>query len=87
MTKSKKQWWENVFDEKYLDTYVDIVTPEFTAQQISFLLERLRLKEGAKILDLACGHGRHSIELARRGYKVTGLDFSKHFIELRQIFN
>lgn len=81
-TKSKKQWWEDLFDEKYLNTYVDIVTPGLTAQQISFLLARLQLKKGAEILDLACGHGRHAIGLARRGYKVTGLDFSKHFIDL-----
>lgn len=80
--RSKKQWWEDSFDEKYTNTYVDIVTPELTKQQIAFLLKRLQLKKGASILDLACGHGRHAIELARRGYKVTGLDFSKHFIEL-----
>ena len=81
-TKSKKQWWETLFDEKYLNTYVDTVTPELTKLQITFLLKRLQLKKGAEILDLACGHGRHAIELAKRGYKVTGLDFSKHFIDI-----
>lgn len=81
-TKSKTEWWETLFDEKYLKTYVDIVTPELTKQQITFLLKRLQLKKGAEILDLACGHGRHAIELAKRGYKVTGLDFSKHFIDI-----
>lgn len=80
--KFKKQWWATLFDERYLTTYVDIVTPELTTQQISFLLKRLQLRKGAEILDLACGHGRHAIELARRGYQVTGLDFSKRFIEL-----
>jgi len=82
MAKSKKQWWETLFDEKYLNTYVDIVTPELTEKQISFLLKCLQLKKGARILDLACGHGRHAIELARRGHNVTGLDFSKHFIDI-----
>ncbi|QQG42574.1 MAG: class I SAM-dependent methyltransferase [Candidatus Giovannonibacteria bacterium] len=82
MTKSKKQWWKTLFDEKYLKTYIDTVTPELTKRQIPFLLKRLQLKKGAEILDLACGHGRHAIELAKRGYKVTGLDFSKHFIDI-----
>ena len=82
MTKSKKQWWETLFDEKYLKTYVDTVTPELTKQQIPFLLKLLKPKKGAEILDLACGHGRYSIELAKRGYKVTGIDFSKHFIDV-----
>ncbi len=82
MAKSKKQWWATLFDEKYLKTYVDTVTPELTKQQIPFLLKYLQPKKGAEILDLACGHGRHSIELAKLGYKVTGLDFSKHFIDI-----
>ena len=82
MTKSKKQWWETLFNEKYLKTYIDTVTPELTKQQIPFLLKRLQPKKGAEILDLACGHGRHFIELAKRGYKVTGIDFSKHFIDI-----
>lgn len=80
--KPKKESWETLFDEKYLNTYIDTVTPELTAQQIPFLLEQLQIKKGDEILDLACGYGRHTIELARRGYKATGFDFSKHFIAL-----
>lgn len=82
MINPKNQWWENVFDEKYLNTYVDIVTPELTQKQIAFLRQHLQLKRGASILDLACGYGRHTIELARQGYQVIGLDYSKYFIEL-----
>lgn len=80
-TSSKEKWWQTAFDEKYLKTYVDILTPERTLKQIDLLLNRLRPKKGSKILDLACGHGRHSLELAKRGYDVTGLDYSKHFID------
>jgi len=78
----KGEWWATLSDKKYLSTYVDIVTPKLTAQQVSFLVKRLQLAEGAEVLDLACGYGRHAIELARRGCKVTGIDFSKRFIEL-----
>ncbi|MBN1147824.1 MAG: methyltransferase domain-containing protein [Anaerolineales bacterium] len=43
---------------------------------MDFLVEELRLPEGSSILDIGCGVGRHSVELARRGYKVTGVDIS-----------
>lgn len=76
---TKKEWWETAFDEKYLKTYVDIVTPKLTTQQILFLRKNLKLKRGTKILDLACGYGRHSIALAKHGYHVTGIDASEYF--------
>jgi len=41
----------------------------------------LKLKKGDKVLDLCCGHGRHSIELAKRGYNVTGQDINRLFLE------
>jgi D-alanine-D-alanine ligase len=77
----QKEWWRNIFNEKYLKTYIDTVTPERTIKEANFLLKNLNLKKKDKILDLACGYGRHSIELARRGYNVTGFDFSKYFLQ------
>ena len=80
----KKEWWKTFFDERYLKTYtdVDIISPAATAKQIPFLIKTLRLKKGAHILDLACGYGRHAIPFAKKGYKVTGVDFSGYFIRL-----
>jgi 2-polyprenyl-3-methyl-5-hydroxy-6-metoxy-1,4-benzoquinol methylase len=78
----RKEWWQKVFDDKYLKTYVDTVTPQLTQWQVSFIHKNLGLKKGAKIMDLACGHGRVSIELAKLGYQVTGLDYSKRFLEI-----
>lgn len=40
-------------------------------------MEKLELAPGARILDLACGQGRHAIPLAQHGYRVTGLDLSE----------
>ncbi len=78
----KQEWWQKIFDERYLKTYADMFPEKLTRLQINFLIKNLRLKKGAKILDLACGHGRHSIPLAKKGFDVTGLDYSKHFIKL-----
>ena len=54
---------------------------EDTGRQVDFLIEKLELKGNEKILDLACGFGRHSLELARRGYDVTGVDITSEYIE------
>lgn len=50
-------------------------------RQVDFLIEKLELKGNERILDLACGFGRHSLELARRGYDVTGVDITPEYIE------
>ena len=48
---------------------------------IDFLIKQLHLKGTEKILDLACGFGRHSLEFARRGYDVTGIDITPAYID------
>jgi len=53
---------------------------EETAAQVDFLLRHLHLPAGAKILDLACGFGRHALLLAQRGYSVTGVDITAAYI-------
>ena len=53
-----------------------------TAQEVAFLVDLLELPEGARILDVGCGPGRHAIELARRGYAVTGVDISRRFLDV-----
>ncbi|MEW6069848.1 MAG: class I SAM-dependent methyltransferase [Candidatus Thermoplasmatota archaeon] len=74
------EWWRKFFDK---DTE-RILFPEkrlkVTTKECDFIEEALNLPEHAKILDLACGIGRHSIELAKRGYNVTGLDYSTVFV-------
>ncbi len=53
---------------------------EDTKRQTDFVIEKLHLNGGEKILDLACGFGRHSLELARRGFSVTGVDITPAYI-------
>ncbi|KPL04221.1 MAG: hypothetical protein AMJ90_01710 [candidate division Zixibacteria bacterium SM23_73_2] len=52
-----------------------------TKKEVDLVLKLLKLKPKAKVLDLCCGYGRHSIELDQRGYQVTGYDLSKFFID------
>jgi len=73
--KRSKPWFEEVFDEDYLRT-LPFMRADQTLREVEFISDALRLGPGADILDIACGYGRHAIELVQRGYNVTGLDLS-----------
>lgn len=74
-------WFEEWFDSPlYEKLYVN--RDESEARQLVDFLERtLSLHTCSKILDLGCGRGRHSINLARKGYQVTGIDLSEQAIK------
>lgn len=71
------QWYRDFFDNLYLQVYQPFETPELVRQEVDFIIRALALPEGAKVLDLCCGQGRHSLELARRGFQVVGVDLSE----------
>lgn len=48
--------------------------------EIDNVISLLQLKSGAKVLDLCCGVGRHSLELAKKGFLVTGVDRTKRYL-------
>jgi len=73
--KRSKPWFEEVFDEDYLRT-LPFMRADQTLREVEFISDALRIGQGAEILDVACGYGRHAIELVQRGYNVTGLDLS-----------
>ena len=54
---------------------------EDTENQVDFIIKTLELIGSERILDLACGFGRHSLSLAKRGFSVVGIDITKAFIE------
>jgi SAM-dependent methyltransferase len=68
--------WKQFFDV-FAPHYVDEVFTRNTVAEVDFLEEVLGLLPGASVVDVGCGTGRHSVELARRGYRVTGADISQ----------
>ena len=82
MSDIPSDWFDGYFEEEWLDEIALHIPEERTRKEIDFVLERLELEPGARVLDVACGHGRHSLELARRGFRVTGVDLSPRSIEL-----
>ena len=54
---------------------------ENTSNEVDYLIDLCKLKGSERILDLACGYGRHALEFARRGYEVVGVDITEIYIE------
>lgn len=83
MIKVDQDWWKRHFTLDYYKTYVDFTSSQKTKDETSFLRKVLGLeKQKRKILDLGCGVGRHSIELANLGHSVTGIDYSSEYISI-----
>jgi D-alanine-D-alanine ligase len=75
-------WWRRIFNSMYLKTDADVVEDkQITCTEVDLFTGFLKLDPHMVILDLACGQGRHTLELARRGFKyVNGLDRSHYLI-------
>lgn len=71
-----KQWYEALF-ENYSHQYDNESFTQGTLGECDFIENEVNFNKEIRILDLGCGTGRHSIELTKRGYKVTGIDLSE----------
>ena len=74
--------WFEPLAEHMGSAYLRYSFTKGTVNEIDFLVSQLGLQPGARILDVGCGPGRHSHELARRGFLVHGIDISQAFIDL-----
>lgn len=79
MTEPASDWWRTWFGPQYLAIY-DAYLAERTPTEIDQLETLLKIRPPLRILDLPSGQGRHSVELARRGYQVTGVDLSPYLL-------
>jgi len=79
----KKDWWKQIFNAYYLKTDGDVVEDQkITEFEVNYFSKIMQFHPNHQILDLCCGQGRHSIELANRGFKnIFGLDRSRYLIQ------
>ena len=78
------EWFETFFQGLFVELWDRIMTPEMTAPEADYLQKTLAQSPGARLADIACGNGRHAIELSRRGCRVTAVDLSTEFRALGQ---
>lgn len=76
------EWYKDWFNsDEYLLVYKH--RNEADADKLLRLIfDNILIKQGSKILDAACGAGRHSIQLAQRGFDVTGFDLSDTLLKV-----
>lgn len=71
-----KKWYEILFDN-YGNQYDKESFAQGTMGECDFIEKELNYDKSLKIIDIGCGTGRHSIELTKRGYHMTGIDLSE----------
>ena len=76
MKKQMKQWYESFF-ENYAQKYDKECFVQGTLGECDFIEQEINRDKSLKIIDIGCGTGRHSIELVKRGYQITGIDLSE----------
>ncbi|MHC1705941.1 MAG: class I SAM-dependent methyltransferase [Bacteroidales bacterium] len=81
---TNKQWYESLF-ENYANKYENECFVQGTQGECDFIEQELNADKSLTILDVGCGTGRHSIELARRGYHITGIDLSQSMLDRARV--
>jgi len=74
----KNNWYQDFYTKFYFTYFHQKKDDVFqTKKEVDFICKILKLPSGAKILDLACGQGRHTLELALQNFDITGVDFNQ----------
>ncbi|HOW27546.1 MAG TPA: class I SAM-dependent methyltransferase [Elusimicrobiota bacterium] len=74
--ENQRQWYEALFDN-YGKKYDREIYTQGTVGECDFIEKEIGFNKAVRIIDIGCGTGRHSIELTKRGYNVTGVDLSE----------
>jgi len=77
----KNEWYKEFFTGLNCEMWERAATTAWTQQEANFLVATLHVEPGASLLDIPCGFGRHTVELARRGFRLTGLDISDDYVQ------
>jgi SAM-dependent methyltransferase len=80
--EASERWYETAFGPLTAEFWHVLADPVQTARETDFIVSKLAAPEGAYLVDLACGDGRHAKSLAERGLRVTGLDMSPAMLAL-----
>jgi SAM-dependent methyltransferase len=78
---SGPHWTDGYYGELYLDSVADLLGPRLSAIEADAVAALLGLGAGDRVLDLACGHGRHARILAGRVARLVGLDRSAPYLK------
>ncbi|MFQ6028933.1 MAG: SAM-dependent methyltransferase [Dehalococcoidia bacterium] len=78
---NRPEWWREFFTGLVLDFVQESRVRETTQAEADFIEETWQLPPGARILDVPCGGGRLALELAARGYRVTGVDIAQPLLD------
>lgn len=79
-----REWWTDFFHGTWGEWQAHGHSPEQTRTEVDFLMSSLGIEAGDRVLDLACGIGRHSVELAARGLEVVGVDFNASALSIAE---
>ena len=74
-------WWQTFFSGLIVESWLQMVGEEQTKGEVDFIKKELGVSPPARILDVPCGGGRHSLALAAAGYQMTGVDISADFLK------
>ena len=80
----KTEWWEDFFRGPWGEWQARGFMQQNTSADVDFIVKALGLEAGHEVLDVACGTGRHAIELAKLGIEVTGIDFNGTILEVAE---
>ena len=76
-----QHWFEDLASHMK-SAYLRYSFTKGTIQEVDFIIESTTVQPGNRVLDVGCGPGRHSLEFARRGFDVVGIDVSAEFVDI-----